>query len=313
MMDTMSTGTASPAVSEQTSDGTRVLLVTGLSGAGKSSALKVLEDLGYDAVDNLPLSLLPRVIEPDADARPLAIGIDTRTRGFDPAGLVTLLSQIRQARERQIALVYLDCAGEELARRFSETRRRHPMAQDRPVTDGIARERELMAPLRQTADHVIDTTAFSIHQLRQLLGDTFGLARSAQMTVSIMSFGFARGMPRDADLVFDMRFLRNPHWDQDLRPLTGLDDPVAAYVEADDSFAPAFERMRDLTLSLLPLYKRGGKSYLVIAFGCTGGQHRSVVTAERMAEAYRDRGLEINVIHRDITAREPSPGESAGA
>lgn len=287
--------------------GARVLLVTGLSGAGKSSALKIFEDLGYEAVDNLPISLLPRILDPGDEARPLAVGIDSRTRGFDAAEIAGLLAQIRADPSRQIALLYFDCTGEELARRFSETRRRHPLAQDRPVADGIARERELLAPLRSVADHVIDTSAFSIHQLKRLLGDTFRLQRTAAMTVTIMSFGFSRGIPRDADLVFDMRFLRNPHWDAQLRPLTGKSPQVAAYVEADENFKPAFERMRDLTLQLLPLYKREGKSYLIIAFGCTGGQHRSVFTAESMVRAFEAAGHEVNVIHRDMVTPADAP------
>lgn len=292
-MNAASTVTASP-----------ILLVTGMSGAGKSSALKALEDMGYEAVDNLPLTLLERLLAtPDdmaehATARPLAFGIDSRTRGFD-ADAIVVRQQELQRQGFDVRLLFLDCSGGELTRRFSETRRRHPLATDRPAADGIAREREIMAPLRRWADIVIDTTDYAAPDLRRALTDRFGRAEAHSLTVTIMSFGFARGLPRDADLVFDMRFLANPHWVPALRPLTGEDAKVGAYVAADPAFQPAFDRIVDLLLTLLPGYGREGKAYLTVAFGCTGGRHRSVYVARTMAQRLAAAGWQASVIHRD--------------
>jgi UPF0042 nucleotide-binding protein len=286
---------------------TRLVLVTGLSGAGKSSALRVLEDLGYEAVDNLPLSLLTQLLktpetgETGTPARPLAIGIDTRTRAFSAQAIVDQLKTLRRSPRYEVRLVYLDCGGEELVRRFSETRRRHPMAQDRPVQDGIARERELLEPLRRFADHLFDTTDFSVHQLKGMLSDVFALEQRRGLTVTVMSFGFARGIPRDADLVFDMRFLRNPHWVEGLREHTGQEAVVGAYIEGDPAFAPAFDKMAELVIDLLPNYQREGKSYLTVAFGCTGGKHRSVFSAEKMAYRLETTGWHPNLVHRDLS------------
>jgi RNase adapter protein RapZ len=289
---------------------TRLLLVTGLSGAGKSSALKVLEDIGYEVVDNLPIALLSRLLALPSDSpdqtlqKPLAIGIDTRTRAFDAQDLVVRLKNLRRQQQRyDIRMVYFDCTGEALIRRFSETRRRHPLAQDRPIKDGIAKEREILEPLRRWADHLFDTTDFSIHQLKHMLIEVFGLEKHQNLTLTLMSFGFARGVPRDADLLFDMRFLANPHWVEALRHKTGKDPAVGAYVAADSSFAPAFERIRELVVLLLPSYRREGKAYLTIAFGCTGGKHRSVYAAETMAKALHGLGYDLTIVHRDLSSQ----------
>jgi len=282
----------------------RVLLVTGMSGAGRSTALKALEDMGYEAVDNLPLSLFEKLLattdgtpEHDVD-RPLAIGIDSRTRAFDAEDIVARIADLR-GEGVDVTLMFLDCSGGELTRRFSETRRRHPLALDRPATDGIAREREMLSPLRRAADVVIDTTDYAAADLRRALLDRFARPGVHALTVTITSFGFARGVPRDADLVFDVRFLANPHWDAELRPLTGEDPRVGAYVAADPAFSPAFERIADLLLTLLPSYGREGKSYLTVAFGCTGGRHRSVYVARAMAERLATSGWDASVVHRD--------------
>lgn len=300
----------------------RLLLVTGMSGAGKSSALRVLEDLGYEAVDNLPLSLLGNLLNVPEErdgllpTRPLALGIDTRTRAFSAQEVVEQLKALRVNQRYEVRLVYFDCGGEELVRRFSETRRRHPMAQDRPVQDGIARERELLEPLRRFADHLFDTTDFTVHQLKSMLTDVFALERKAGLTVTVMSFGFARGIPRDADLVFDMRFVRNPHWVDGLRDFTGRDEAVGAYIREDPAFAPAFDRIVGLVQELLPNYQREGKSYLTIAFGCTGGKHRSVYSAEQMTEILAASGWQPNLVHRDLSRQasvsEPSVKGSGG-
>jgi UPF0042 nucleotide-binding protein len=294
----------------------RILLVTGMSGAGKTTALKALEDLGYEAVDNMPLRLLRRLLSVEdsnvdhATDRPLAIGIDTRTRAFDAEDVVQQLKALKRDEGLDIRVLFLDCAGGELTRRFSETRRRHPLALDRPAADGIARERELLAPLRRWADVVVDTTDHSTHDTRRAMREKFGRTDDEQLTVTCMSFGFARGLPRDADLVFDMRFLANPHWVDELRPLTGQDAAVGAFVAADPAFDPAFGKIADLLTTLLPRYRYEGKAYLTIAFGCTGGRHRSVYTTERMAEALRAAGYAPTIVHRDIKGHGNDIGET---
>ena len=285
----------------------RILLVTGMSGAGKSTALKSLEDMGWEAVDNLPLLLLNRLLvtklpEGASDDRPLAFGIDSRTRGFDAQEIVERIKAMRE-RGDDIATVFLDCGGSELERRYSETRRRHPLALDRPASDGIARERELLSPLRRWADHVIDTTSSTSNDLRLEMRTRFGERLSSAPTLSVLSFGFARGIPRNADLVFDMRFLRNPHWDDTLRPMSGLDRQVADYVAADPAYEDAVSKIEDLLLLLLPRYEAEGKAYVTIAFGCTGGRHRSVHVTERVGERLRNAGFSPTVSHRDLASR----------
>jgi UPF0042 nucleotide-binding protein len=284
-----------------------ILLVTGLSGAGKSTVLKTLEDLGWETVDNLPLRLLDRLLstplsESTESDSPLAVGIGARTRDFDPDRIVKRIKTLRAEHGYDIGTLFLDCSGAELERRYAETRRRHPLALDRPASDGIARERELLAPLRRWANRLIDTTDLSSNQLAQQVRATFGGDGLGEPTLSVMSFGYARGIPRNADLVFDMRFLRNPHWDEKLRPGTGLDADVAAYVAADPAYDDAMKQIEDLLLLLLPRYRAEGKSYVTIAFGCTGGRHRSVHVAERVAKRLRDARFSPTVTHRDLGA-----------
>jgi RNase adaptor protein for sRNA GlmZ degradation len=280
-----------------------ILIVSGMSGAGKSSTLKALEDMDYEAVDNLPLGLVDTLFNSaqggDGPPRPLAFGIDTRTRLFDAEALVARLRSLR-AEGIDIRLLYLDCSDEELTRRFSETRRRHPLAVDRPAADGIGRERTLTAPLRRWADMVIDTTGLSVADLRRRIAERLGHSTEGSLTVTVESFGFAGGLPRDADLVFDMRFLANPHWDVALRLLTGEDAAVAAYVAADPAFAPAVDRIADLMLTLLPGYRREGKAYLTIAIGCTGGRHRSVAVARELHARLTAAGHAPLLVHRDL-------------
>ena len=284
----------------------RILLVTGMAGAGKSVTMNCLEDLGWEAVENLPLGLLERLLattqalDTIEDDRPLALGIDSRTRGFDAERIIHRIKQLRDQHGLVVETLFLDCSGSELQRRFSETRRRHPLAQDRPVGDGIARERELMEPLRHWAEYVIDTSETSSNELQQRIRARFSGAASDELTLTVMSFGFARGVPRSADLVLDMRFLRNPHWDNDLRPMSGLDAPVGTYIAEDETYATAMEQIESLLKLLLPRYRHEGKSYLTIAFGCTGGRHRSVHVAERVAQRLRSEGFSPTVTHRDL-------------
>lgn len=283
----------------------RILLVTGLSGAGKSTALRTLEDMGWEVVDNLPLSLLEQLLStPLAKGsarrrRPLAIGIDSRTRAFDANRIVQQIRALTEGQGYPVETLFLDCAGGELLRRYSETRRRHPLALDRPAMDGIAAERSLMEPLRRWSDHIIDTTDTDSPGLQQQIRTRFDDAGSTP-TLHVMSFGFARGLPRNADNVFDMRFLRNPHWVDDLRPLTGLDGPVGDYIAGDPAYDEAVGRIEALLIVLLPRYEAEGKSYVTLAFGCTGGRHRSVHVAERVAARLRAAGFSPTVEHRDL-------------
>lgn len=283
----------------------RILLVTGMSGAGKSTVLNTLEDMGWEVVDNLPFQLLDRLIATQApagisDERPLAIGIDSRTRGFDAQALVDRVKAMNDKGTGNLSVLFMDCAGAELERRFSETRRRHPLALDRPAADGIARERELVAPLRQWAVHVVDTTSSTTNELKQEIRTRFSDWGNAGLSVAVLSFGFWRGLPRNADLVFDMRFLQNPYWVEDLRHQTGRDAPVSDYIRNDPAYEDAVSRIEDLLITLLPRYKAEGKAYVTIAFGCTGGRHRSVHVAERVASHLASAGFAPTLSHRDV-------------
>jgi UPF0042 nucleotide-binding protein len=276
----------------------RLLLVTGMSGAGKSTVLDTLEDMGWDIVDNLPADLLHHFVHGGGQCRtaPVAIAMDVRSRGFDAARLPGL---IRSVEGVDPEILYLDCSGTELIRRYDETRRRHPLAADRPAEDGIARERQLTMPLRNAADSVLDTTDLSPAELRDELQRRYG-GDSDQPVLTIASFGFARGISRTADLVFDLRFLPNPHWVEELRPMTGADQPVRDYLAADPAWSETMDRIESLLIDWIPRYWAAGKSYVAVAFGCTGGRHRSVAAAVEMAERLADAGFAPNVRHRDL-------------
>lgn len=286
----------------------RILLVTGLSGAGKSTVLKTLEDLGWEAIDNFPVRLAKPLLDlPQAEGSgdadmPLAIGFDSRTRGFEPTRLINEIRQLQKRDDVELMTLFVDCAGAEIERRYSETRRRHPLAQDRPAIDGIAQERALMEPLRDWSDLVIDTSHMSASDLQAEIRDRFRQP-DGKMTVSLVSFGFSRGVPPNADLIFDLRFLQNPHWDPELRPMTGLDHAVGEYVSADEGYQEAFDRIADLLRFLLPRYDAQGKAYVTIGFGCTGGRHRSVFVTEEFARLLREDGYSPSVKHRNLHSR----------
>lgn len=280
---------------------TSIVLVTGMSGAGRTTCLKFLEDWGFEAVDNLPFNLLGRVLRPAEDEPPerLAIGIDSRTRGFAPAEIVTLLAQARTAGGPPAMLLFLDCDDEVLRRRFSETRRRHPLAEALGVGEALAAERLLLAPLRSAADLLIDTSELSPPELRRILAGHFAPDRG-QLAISVVSFAYREGLPREADLVFDVRFLRNPHYIGELRPLTGRGAPVQDYIRHDPDFSSFVASLQTLLTPLLPRYQSEGKSYLTIAFGCTGGKHRSVFMAELIGAWLRGCGWDATAVHREL-------------
>ncbi|OWJ66349.1 RNase adapter RapZ [Inquilinus limosus] len=277
----------------------RLVLVTGLSGAGHSTSLKTLEDLGHEAIDNLPIALLGPLVD-HAEGRPMAVTIDTRTRGFSVEALEAEIAALRARGDVDVRLLFVDADDEVLQRRFTETRRRHPLAIDRPVADGIRRERLELYPLRLLADVVVDTSLTSPQDLRRLIEGHFGLDTAPGLYVTVMSFSFKRGLPREADLVFDVRFLDNPHWVPELRPLTGQAAAVQEMVRRDPQFDPFMASLFGLLEPLLPRYNREGKSYLTIAVGCTGGKHRSVFVAETLAAWLDGQGTRRGLVHRDM-------------
>lgn len=281
-----------------------VLLVTGLSGAGLSSALKCLEDEGYEVFDNFPLALLDALLaQSDPENTPIAIGFDSRNRSFDAAGVAKVLDSLRAlpAAHYRPFLLCLVAEDEALQRRFTETRRRHPLAlDDRPLLDGIQSERLAMAPLVERADLVIDTTALKLPDLQKLIRAHFRPDDILPLSISVMSFAFRNGLPREADLVFDVRFLRNPHWVEGLKDKTGQASDVADYVRADPTFADFWAHLTGMLGISLPRYQDEGKHYLTIAIGCSGGKHRSVALAEHLQGWLAAQGYPARVTHRDM-------------
>lgn len=285
----------------------RLVLVTGPSGAGRSSALKVLEDAGFEAMDNLPLHLLPAVLKDVSAQRSVAVGVDARNRDFTTNAVLDVLSQLSTRPNLVVELLYLDCADDVLLRRFSETRRRHPLAPaDRPA-QGIAREKELLGPIRAKADVLIDTTALNVHQMREEVEQWFAPGGQHHLAVSVQSFSYKRGLPRSVDIVHDCRFLRNPYWEPELRKFNGTDARVQTYVGQDPRFAPFEQKVFELSELLLPAYREEGKSHIAIAFGCTGGQHRSVTLAEQHALRLAQAGWQVSIRHRELDRQQPIP------
>ena len=297
-----------------------VVLVTGLSGAGKISILRAPEDIGYEAVDNPPLDLLASLVE--RGGKSLAIGVDARSRGFDAVAVLAVLTALRDSPALRAELVYAWASEEVLLRRYTESRRRHPLAPEGRVIDGIRAETEITEPLRYAADLVIDTSNLALAELRQRIGARFG-ATSAEsglksLTISLVSFAFRAGLPREADMVLDARFLRNPHYDPILRSLTGLDEDVAAYIRSDSDFSAFIARTEALLDLVLPRFVTEGKRYVTIAVGCTGGQHRSVYIAELLAAHLRAlpgsggrTGWQVTVTHRELASVQASRAQPA--
>jgi len=284
-----------------------VVLVSGLSGAGKASILRALEDAGFDAIDNPPLEMIEGLVARSDGATGLVVGVDARSRGFDADAVLATLARLRLNPALRPELLFAWADESALLRRFTETRRRHPLAPRGRVSDGIAAEHQLIAPLHAAADLVIDTSELPLAALRQIIERRFAHGEAVDLqtglSVSLVSFAFPAGLPREADMVFDARFLRNPHYDPMLRPLTGSDPSVADYVAADPDFAAFFQGIADLLNLVLPRFVQEGKKYVTIAVGCTGGRHRSVAIVERLLNYLSDSGWRVGALHREL-ARE---------
>lgn len=284
----------------------RIVFVTGPSGAGRSSAINVLEDLGFESIDNIPLSLIPRLVDPNNPMmRPLALGVDFRSRDFSAEGLFQLCDQL--AETMRVDVLYLDCSNEVLVRRYSETRRRHPLAPDGTAQDGVLREQDLLADVRSRADVLIDTSELTVHDLRAEVETKFAEVTQQGMAVSVQSFSYKRGLPQGLDVVIDCRFLRNPHWDPELRASTGMDQEVGDFVSADPRYEEFLDRSTGLILLMLPACKAEGKAHFAIGFGCTGGQHRSVAITEKVASALAQTGWRVSIRHRELERRGATP------
>jgi UPF0042 nucleotide-binding protein len=280
----------------------RLIVVTGLSGSGKSTAIHVLEDLGFYCIDNLPVALIPRLVElwerSREETRRVALGIDVREGKFLDE-FPRVLAELRTAGVA-LEVLYLEANDDVLVRRFSETRRPHPAAAGGVLADAIRRERERLRELREVADRILDTSALTVHQLRDVLRDVVERPAPGTLSIALLSFGYKHGLPSDADLALDCRFLPNPFFVESLRPLSGLDETVADYVLRRDETQAFLDHVLALLEFALPHYQREGKSYLTVALGCTGGRHRSVVLVEELGRRLRDRGHRILVRHRDL-------------
>lgn len=287
----------------KTKTGQKIVLVTGPSGAGRTTAIRVLEDIGYEVIDNLPLSLIDRMLSGPALTRPLALGVDVRNRDFSTEMLLQVIEDLREDDGFAVEVLYLDCSRDVLVRRYSETRRRHPLAPDETPDLGIMREIELLVPIRGRADVLIDTSDLSPHDLKDEIMRWLSVSGAEELAVSVHSFSYKRGVPRGLDMVFDARFLRNPHWEPALRALDGRSDEVANYVAQDLRFDQFFDQVQNLVEFLIPAFGEEGKAHLSIGFGCTGGQHRSVALAENLAKALATNGWQVSIRHRELERR----------
>lgn len=295
----------------------RLVLVTGPSGAGRATAIRVLEDLGFEAIDNIPLRLIPRLLDGGAIDRPIALGIDVRNRDFTPDALLDLFAGLVADKSFKPTLLFLDCSAEILLRRYSETRRRHPLTPDDTPEEGIEQEIALLRRVRDRADIVIDTSVLSPHELKSDLHEWFASDGSQRLAVSLHSFSYKRGMPHGVDMVLDCRFLSNPHWEEGLRALTGLDPAVQSFLQKDPRLAPFAARVNDMLEFLFPEYEAEGKTHFSVGLGCTGGQHRSVAVAEHVGGTLAQHGWRVSIRHRELerkglAARKTDKGSKAG-
>ncbi|WP_020398286.1 RNase adapter RapZ [Kordiimonas gwangyangensis] len=281
----------------------QVVIVTGLSGAGKSSALHAFEDIGFQAIDNLPLTMLSNLVDEAMagdSSSPIAVGIDSRTLHFSPAQFAKSVQDLRTRDDISLHVLFMDASDDVLMKRFSETRRVHPLSEGQLLRAAIHQEREQMVPVRELMDGLIDTSHRTGAETRRIILNRFNAVNVPNMVVTLMSFGFANGVPRDADMVLDVRFFRNPHYVAELKPKTGLEIEVSSYVKEDEGFEPFIEKTLELINFLLPRYRDEGKSYLTLAIGCTGGKHRSVTVVEHIAGQLALDGMTVNRYHREI-------------
>ena len=278
----------------------QLILVSGPAGAGRTTAIRSLEDLGFEAIDNLPLDLVKSVLKPKKASEKIAIGLDTRGRDFSVEGLLGLLKSLSNLEHVDFELLYLSCTKEVLLRRYSETRRRHPLADGKPPHEGIEQELILLEPIRHKADILIETSDLTLHDLKASINKLFLNTEVNLLSISLKSFSYKRGLPRGADMTFDCRFLKNPHWQDELRDKTGLDHSVRKFVLSDPKSSEFIKRVTKLLLFLLPEFKKEGKSSVEIGFGCTGGIHRSVAVTETVAKKLADSGWNVSIKHREI-------------
>lgn len=289
----------------------RLVLLTGPSGAGRTTAIKALEDVGYETIDNLPLGLLKRLLTGQPLKRPMALGIDVRNRDFSTQALRDTLDLVETLPSAMSELLYLDCRAEVLQRRYSETRRNHPMARNEDPKEGIDRELTLLCGIQDQADVLIDTSDLSPHELRSAIQERFAPIGKQELALTVQSFSYKRGLPQGADIVMDCRFLSNPHWQPELRGLDGGDSAVADYISLDPGYQPFVEAFMLMINNLLPAYIHEGRSHLMIAFGCTGGKHRSVLLTETVSESLANLGWQVSIRHRELNRFALRPGNRA--
>ncbi|GAA6181592.1 RNase adapter RapZ [Shimia sp. NS0008-38b] len=290
-----------------------LVLLTGPSGAGRSTAIKALEDAGYETIDNLPLGLLHRLLSGQALKQPMALGLDVRNRDFSPEALLAAMELADAMPNTMAELLYLDCRADVLRRRYNETRRNHPMARQEDPTEGIQRELSLLHGVQAHADVLIDTSELSPHDLRHAVSTRFAPLQGQEIGITVQSFSYKRGLPQGADMVMDCRFLHNPHWRSELRDMDGGDALVGDYVSQDPGFAPFMEHLKAMVDGVLPGYIREGRTHLLIAFGCTGGKHRSVFVTEKMAESLANRGWQVSIRHRELNRFASISGRSSAS
>ena len=280
-----------------------VVLVTGPSGAGRTTAINFLEDAGFEAIDNVPLTLAPRLFEGPSLNRPLALGLDTRNRDFSAIQMMETIEELSSKPSLKVEVLYIDCAVDVLIRRFSETRRRHHLSPDGAALAGIQMDLDLMQPARARANILIDTTTLSPHELRAQITQYFVPQKVKKLAISVQSFSYKRGVPRGVDMMFDCRFLRNPYWDKGLSDQNGLSTAVQAYVSIDKNFLPFRRQVLALAELVIPAHQAEGRSYLSIGFGCTGGKHRSVTMAEKLRKDLQLSGWHVSIRHRELAAQ----------
>ncbi|PIB23270.1 RNase adaptor protein RapZ [Amylibacter kogurei] len=282
---------------------TNIVLVTGPSGAGRSTAINAFEDMGYETIENMPLALVPRLFHGPASGRDIALGMDVRTRDFSVKGVMDIMDLIREKEDFTCTLFYVNCSSDVLLRRFSETRRRHPLLPSDTPKAGIDAEKDLLQLLKNRADALINTSELTPHDLRDEINRLFAGESGATLAVNLQSFSYKRGVPRGIDMVLDCRFLRNPYWDESLRGKTGLDQEVRSYVQADERYDQFFDQVVNMAELLLPAYREEGKSHFTIGLGCTGGQHRSVTLTEELANTLAKKGWQVSIRHREMERR----------